>query len=372
MSKKNLGCFIASTGQHVGKTTTCLGLVSGLRKLSGDVGFMKPIGQEHVELEGGLHVDKDVVLFKEHFSLKDRYEEMSPVLMPSGFTRRYLDGRVDDAQLAGKIEGSFRSISSQNAMTVVEGTGHMGVGSIINLNNAAVSRLLGLPVILVASGGLGSSFDALALNMALCAQHGVRIAGVILNRVLPHKRDMVVSYMEKALKRWNLPILGCIPFDPFLSNPSMKDFEQLFQTTLLTGEEHRLRHFKHTRLVATTVDIYQDLIVPSQLIITPADREDIILATLSRHWEMKIAAADQDLEAGLILTGGAPPRQSIVEQLKKANIPMFYAPVSSYAAMKLITSYTAKIRQEDLAKVREAIEIVECHLDFEKLQSVLG
>ncbi|MCB1110841.1 MAG: AAA family ATPase, partial [Chlamydiia bacterium] len=61
MSKKAF--FIAATGQHVGKTTTCLGLVSGLMKKYKNVGFIKPIGQEHVEIETGVHVDKDVVLF---------------------------------------------------------------------------------------------------------------------------------------------------------------------------------------------------------------------------------------------------------------------------------------------------------------------
>lgn len=369
--RKGRGCFIASTGQHVGKTTTCLGLVSGFKKRMDQVGFMKPIGQEHVELENGLHVDKDVVLFKEHFGLRTSYEEMSPVLMPSGFTRRYLDGEVDDVALAKKIEQSYQSIASQDILTVVEGTGHMGVGSIINLNNAAVARLLKLPVILVASGGLGSSFDALALNIALCVQHEVPVIGVILNRVLPHKRDMVVTYMEKALRRFDLPILGCIPFDPFLSNPSMKDFEQLFQTTLLTGQEHHLRHFKHTRFVATSVDLYHDVIVPNQLVIIPAEREDIILATIERHFQIKMAPHPQDLETGFILTGSTPPDQIVIEQLKKASIPMLYAPVSSYTAMKMITSYTAKIRQEDLAKVHEAIEIVESHLDFDKLHSAL-
>ena len=43
LSKKAF--FVAATGQHVGKTTTCLGLVSGLLKTHKNVGFIKPIGQ---------------------------------------------------------------------------------------------------------------------------------------------------------------------------------------------------------------------------------------------------------------------------------------------------------------------------------------
>ena len=359
--------FIAATGQHVGKTTTCLGLVSGLIKRCKKVGFIKPVGQEHVEIDTGIHVDKDVVLFKDHFGFDEEETVMSPILFPRGFTRDFLDGKVDEGEMEKSIETSFQTIYGKNEAVVVEGTGHVGVGSIANLSNAKVAAKLGLKMILVASGGLGSSFDALAVNKALCDAYDVEIAGIILNRVHNDKREMVLTYMEKALSRWNIPILGCIPYDPFLSNPTMQDFESLFKATLLTGEDHHMRHFRHTRLVATSLKNYRELILPNQLIITPSNREDIILATLTKHWDVKIADPHKDLAVGIILTGDAPPRQTIVEALRKANIPMLYAPVSSYKAMEMITSYTVKIRKEDKEKINEAVELVESHIDFDKL-----
>ncbi|MCB1116560.1 MAG: AAA family ATPase [Chlamydiia bacterium] len=368
---KHPSFFVAATGQHVGKTTTCLGLVSGLMKRSKSVGFLKPIGQEHVEIDTGIHVDKDVVLFKDHFQLKEKEEVMSPVLFPRGFTRDFIDGKVSAEKLAEKILASYQMIREKNKSIVVEGTGHVGVGSIVQLSNAKVASLLGLDMILVASGGLGSSFDALSVNKALCDQHNVKIAGVILNRVHNDKREMILSYMERALKPLDIPILGCIPFDPFLSNPTMQDFELLFKATLLSGEEHHMRHFRHMRLVATSLKNYRELILPNQLVITPANREDILLATLTKHWDVKIANPNEDLSVGMILTGNVPPRQTIIEALKKANIPMLYAPVSSYKAMEMITSYTVKIRKEDKEKILEAVELVETHIDFDKLAASL-
>lgn len=369
MKKKAI--FVAATGQNVGKTTTCLGIISGLKKKHDLVGFMKPVGQEHIETENNLHVDKDVVLFKNHFGLKDSYEHMSPVLFPKGFTRDFLDGKVNRSDLTDKILKAFETITKKNAITVVEGTGHTGVGSIVDLNNAQVAALLGLDVILVAPGGLGSSFDELALNKAQCEKHGVKIAGIILNRVLSEKKRMVKEYMQKALSSWNIPLLGCIPFNQFLSTPSMEDFEQLFQTKLISGTQHRLRHFEKIRLVATSVETYRNLIVPGELIITPASREDIILSILTRHWDLKISTPDDDLGAGLILTGAKPPKESIVDQLKRAEVPVLYAPLSSFVAMKMITSFTAKIRKRDVAKIQEAIRVVESHIDFDLLLKIM-
>lgn len=365
------GLFIASTGQHVGKTTVSLGLLSGIRKRISGVGYMKPVGQEQIALKKGIHVDKDVLIFKKHFSLSDREELMSPVLVPQGFTRDFLDKKIEADPLRKKIGVSYQKLMEKNHFLVVEGTGHCGVGSIIGLNNAQVAASLHLPIILVASGGLGSSFDELALNKAICDQQKAPILGVILNRVRPEKTEMVQKYIRKALKQWNIPLLGCIPFDPFLSHPTMQDFETLFNTDLLTGKGHRLRHFKHTRLVATSVDSYREWMLPNQLIITPSNREEIILATLTKHWEYKITDPESDFKAGMILTGDHPPRHFIVDELKKADIPMLYTPVHSHTAMQMISSFTAKIRTEDVEKVHEAIALVENHIDFDLLDYLL-
>lgn len=359
--------FIAATGQNVGKTTTCLGLVAGLKKRNLSVGFMKPVGQEHTETETGQYVDKDVILFKSHFDLSDSYEEMSPVLFPRGFTRDYLDGKIHHDDLVKKIDRAYLAISQRHQVTIIEGTGHTGVGSIVDLNNAQVAARLGVPLILVASGGLGSSFDELMLNYTQCEKYGVPIAGVVLNRVLDQKRAMIIEYMSKALSRWNIPLLGAIPYDAFLSIPTMKDFEILFHTTLLTGNELRLRHFQHIRLIASSVEVYYTELIPHQLIITPATREDIILATLTRYWDQKIAHPEEDMELGMILTGKETPKNSIIEQIERANIPMLHVPINSFAAMKMINTYTAKIRQEDTAKIEEAIKMVKTHIDFDLL-----
>ncbi len=297
------GVFIASTGQHVGKTTVSLGLFTGLKKRIVHLSYLKPIGQEHILSRKGTRVDKDVLIFKEHFRLKAKEEELSPVLIPQGFTRDFLDKKIKPSLLKEKILSSFEHLSQKNPFLLVEGTGHCGVGSIIDLNNAQVASLLGLPMILISSGGLGSSFDELALNKALCDQYGVRILGIILNKVLPKKKKMITEYISKALKRWNIPLLGCIPFDPFLSYPTMQDLELLFEKSLETGVKHHLRHFKQIRLIATSVETYREVALEDSLIITPANREDIILATLTKYWDKRVSDPDNELKVGMILTG---------------------------------------------------------------------
>lgn len=359
--------FIAATGQHVGKTTLCLGMIAALKKFFPLVGFMKPVGQQHEVVAHGLRVDKDVVLFKEYFQLPASYEEMSPVIFPSGFTRDYLDGKISLTPLKQKISTSFENILSQNDFTIVEGTGHVGVGSIVNLSNADVASLLGLDIVLIAKGGIGSTYDELALNKVLCDHQGIKIRGVILNRVYPDKRETVIHYMSKALKRWNIPLIGCLPFDPLLNTPSMEDFEKLFNTTLFSGEEHHHLHFESIRLVASSMETFRELSLPNQLIVTPAAREDIILSLLEKHTSQISPIPD----CGLILTGFHPPSNTIIEKLKKANIPALYVAKTNFDVLRLMTSFTAKIRKEDTSKVLHAIQLVETHVDFSLMNKLL-
>lgn len=57
------------------------------------------------------------------------------------------------------------------------------MGSVVGMNNADVARLLGLEVLLVGNGGLGSTYDVLALNRSLCRAMGVRVRAVLMNKV---------------------------------------------------------------------------------------------------------------------------------------------------------------------------------------------
>jgi dethiobiotin synthetase len=150
--------FVAATKQHVGKTTTSLAVLSGLQKRFDNVGFLKPVGQQHVKVDidtddgesSSIRVDKDVVLIKEHFNLDHiDYKYMSPVIIPKGYTRRYVDGEISTLDLQLAVEEAAEHIKARSDVMLIEGTGHCAVGSIVGLNNAKVAKLLGADMVLM-------------------------------------------------------------------------------------------------------------------------------------------------------------------------------------------------------------------------------
>jgi phosphate acetyltransferase len=273
---------------------------------------------------------------------------MSPVVIPPGYTRKFLDGEITLESQLRKIRQSFERITAQNDYTIVEGTGHTGVGSIVDVNNARVAAELGIDMILIANGGIGSAFDDLALNYSLCREYGVRVRGVILNKVRPDKLEMVREYFPKALEKWDIPLIGVVPNLSVLENCSMLDFEGLFKKPMLSGRERRFHQYTKTSLVTSGLRRFLVKLSSNEyndtLFVTHASRNDIILGYLS-HGQNYEARTGEKFNGGLILTGVPPvdqPQPYIMDIIKSANLPVLYAPVTTFEAMEKITRFTGE------------------------------
>jgi phosphate acetyltransferase len=66
---------------------------------------------------------------------------MSPVIFPDGFTRDFVDGKVTSDELATSICKAHENLYRKSDFLICEGTGHTGVGSICELNNAQVAGM---------------------------------------------------------------------------------------------------------------------------------------------------------------------------------------------------------------------------------------
>src|ERR1700758_1297900 len=197
--------FIAATRQNDGKTTTSLGLIAALQRHFPRVGYIKPVGQRFVEIEE-QKIDEDTVLMDSVYKLNCPLVDMSPIAIEPDFTRRDLQSSNYDA-LVRTIQKAFDRVAWEKDFVLCEGSGHAGVGSVFDLSNARVAKLLGAKVIIVSQGGIGKPIDEISLNQALFEKEGVEIIGVILNKVLGEKVDYVSDFARRGLKRKGLDLL---------------------------------------------------------------------------------------------------------------------------------------------------------------------
>ncbi|MBF0478255.1 MAG: AAA family ATPase [Candidatus Omnitrophica bacterium] len=359
MIKKFRNIFLSSIHQNAGKTTVSLGLFHSLKMRKIKTAFIKPVGQQFVHL-GNLEIDKDSYLIGEVYKCnKKKYSLMSPVTIGKGFTEKYIFD-PQKGKLEEKILKSFKGIVSGADAVIVEGTGHAGVGSVIDFSNADVAKLLGSKVIIVSEGGIGKAIDEIILNKALFDLRGVEVLGVILNKVLPEKYDKVVRVVRQGLANKGIKLLGAIPFEPVLSSPTVEQIQTAMDLKLLCGKDNLRRSVKHIIVAAMEPHNMAHHIKDGTLVLVSGDRVDNILLAVSSHL---IGATHNFTMAGIILTGGLIPTSKIIDLLEKSGMPVLLAQEDTYSVAAQFKQLTCKIQKTDAEKLQEANRVVKKYVD---------
>jgi BioD-like phosphotransacetylase family protein len=376
--------YLAATGQNRGKTTVALGLVDGFVQRGYRTGFLKPVGQRTV-IEEGAPADEDAVLMKRVFDLADPLAAMSPVHIPRGFTKAYIDGEVVD-DLPARIRSAHRVFEGHDVV-LVEGTGHAGVGAVVGLSNAIVAGILGTPVIIVSEGGVGRPIDEIVLNTALFEAHGVGVAGAIVNKVDLVAQPELPTYLERGLDRHGIRLLGVLPYQPILSNPTLgMILEGVHGETLHPGPSLDLV-IDGVAVGAMQPHHMLERVGPGTLVIVPGDREDAILTLTTAHLVGR-ARGGSPLEAagladppaagsrqsgaaaGLVLTGGYRPRDAVIAAIRGADLFATLVPEDTYTVASEVHDLLVKTHAADTGKITVIKELVAGHLDIERILEV--
>jgi phosphate acetyltransferase len=355
--------FVAATRQNDGKTTTCLGLFAALSQTFGKVGYIKPIGQRFIDVRGAM-IDEDSYLFDRVYRMETPIEAMSPVAIDSTFTRRFLDDPAGaHPVLVDRIVRAFDRAAYGKEIIIIEGSGHAGVGAVCDLSNAQVARLLRAKAIIVASGGIGKPIDEIALNKSLFDQQGVEVVGAILNKVQRDKSEMVRSYAGKALERMGIPLLGIIPEQEQLALPNLSQIVETVDGRWLNGmRDGRLNRITQVVVGAMTARGLVEYVRPGVLVITPGDREDVLLLAIAVS-----GIAGRNMLSGIVLTRNILPSPHIMEMLSQTNIPVVICNEESYTVASRIHSMTVKTQPEDADKIPLIQKLITENVDTDRI-----
>lgn len=356
--------FIAATRQNDGKTTTSLGLLAALHKTYPRIGYIKPVGQRFVEIDE-QKIDEDTVLMDRVFRLNCPLVDMSPIAVEPDFTRKYLQSANYDA-LVKRIEKAFDRVAWEKDFVLCEGSGHAGVGSVFDLSNATVARILGAKAIIVTQGGIGRPIDEVALNQALFEKEGVEIIGVILNKVLPDKVEFVTEFARRGLKRKGLELLGVLPHLPLLARPTVDSIREELHAESLNDSQCGLRLVDDVVIGAMSVQNAVQFFQPGVLVITPGDREDIVEAAA------RAASGQKDTGlAGIVLTGNLRPSEATLETIRGLSFPVLLAADDSYEVASKVHNLIVKTRPADTKKIQLIFDLIEQNLDIPKILKAL-
>ncbi len=344
--------YIATTEPNSGKSIISLGLMHMLLGKAAKVGYFRPIIDDYPPGVKDNHINTII----SYFSLALDYEEAF------AFTRSeviHKNNQNKEDEVLDKIIEKYKSIEDRFDFVLVEGTDFSGEGAIIEWDiNVLMAKNLGIPTIIIASG-VGKTLDELVNNIYLAydsfKDKGVEVLMVVANKVQPEN----VSIVEKGLKK-ELPmniLIGTIPLNPVLGNPSIMEIVEVLKGKVLFGEKYLNNQAGHFGVGAMQLRNYLTHLKKDGLVITPGDRADIILGALQAN-----LSANYPTISGIILTGDLIPEESIIKLIDGLSdvVPIISVADGTFSITNKIGAIKPRIYAENTQKITVSIK------DFEK------
>jgi dethiobiotin synthetase len=220
------GLFITGTDTGVGKTLVACGLAAVLRDLGCRVGVMKPAETGCEEKEGKLF-PQDAFYLKQASGCEEPLETICPYRFRDPLAPSVAAARQEIAIDVSFLAETYREISSNHDVTIVEGAGGLLVPLLSHYTYADLARFLKLPVVVVAANRLGA-INHLLLTLEHASCRGLRVIGYVWN-CLDESPSLAAETNRAALI--GLTAVSCLGEIPFL-RPREVDLGVVFEQRL--------------------------------------------------------------------------------------------------------------------------------------------
>jgi phosphate acetyltransferase len=351
--------YLTPVSAGAGLTSVSLGFLRALERRGLRVGFFKPVSQH----SGGGDEPERSTLFARAISGQ---RPALPIPLADA-ARMMSEGRLDE--LLSQVMERFHESSREAELMVVEGLVTTPDDPCTGPLNAELIRTLGAEVVLVAnaSGGFGETLFQ-QIEFAVRA-HGngdaSRIAGCICNRVALgegepfHKAVARIQEVYRAGGR-DLPrLIGIVPENVRLTQCRMRDVVRHLDAEILSAGQMDHRRVREIHLLARKVPNMMHTFRPGNVLVTPADRDDVLLAAC-------MAALNDIPLAGLVLTGDTEMDGRIYSLCRPGlatGLPVLRVRTNSYETATRLNAMSTEVPADDLPRMEEVMNHVAEHLD---------
>ncbi|MBT8331408.1 MAG: phosphate acetyltransferase, partial [Deltaproteobacteria bacterium] len=353
--------YIAAMEPGSGKSVIALGIMEMLSRRIRRLGYFRPV------VPTAKEPDNNIRLIKARYQLEPDYEQM--FTFTHGDARNLAaDGKTQT--LIKNIINKFRALKQDCNFVLCEGTDFTGVGSAFEFDfNADVASNLGCPILALINGRKKSpdeTVDAMQVAWESFEVKGCTIVATIINRVDPKQIQAVKDHIQKmGLTADSIYIL---PEEPVLGRPTVGEIARSLDAKILQGDPKALNRGVHDlKIAAMNLPHYLNRIADGDLIITPGDRADVILASLATT----VSETSPNI-AGLLLSGGLMPEdpiQHLIQGLKNYSpIAVISVNTDTYATAMNASVVRPALHPENERKIAAALGLFESHVDTRHLE----
>ena len=178
--------------------------------------------------------------------------------------------------------------------------------------------------------------------------------------------DYIADFARRGLKRRGLELLGVVPHHNILSRPTLRSILEELQAETLNDSKELNNLVEDVVVGAMSAHNAIQFFQPGVLVITPGDREDLILAAAAT-----LCGKDDHALAGMVLTGNLRPGENVMKIIQEMNFPVLLAKEDSYEIASKVHDLIVKTRPDDLEKISVIRDLIGRHVDVKKILQLL-
>lgn len=358
--------YLTATGPRTGKRAIALGTMSILSRNMQDVAIFRPIINEP-QLDDRA---PDINLLLEHFKLKQDYCDT--------FAYTYQEVRTiinqgDRNLVIENIIQKFKELQSRHDFVLCVGTDFLGKDPVFEFElNAEIASNLGCPVMLITSGegkNAEEVRDSLLVTRDSMAPYSLDVIATIVNRSSLTRAE--ADDLSDIFAADDKPgLVYAIPDEPALGRATMRDLQKGLNAEVLSGEAHLDALVGDYLIAAMHVDNFLGYLAKDQLIVTPGDRTDILLASIAS----RLSSSKPDI-AGVLLTGGIRPSaevSSLIEGWTGAPLPVLLTEQHTSKAFMSLQEIYGLIEPTDTRKINTVLGLYDHYVNGKEISARLN
>ncbi len=355
----------------VGLTSVSMGLLRAMERKGVSVSFYKPIAQPR---SGGDQPDLTSTIVGRNSDMKIG----EPMSMSSAET--LIGSEKMDVLLETVVE-RYNQINTAE-VTLVEGLVPTRKHPFANQVNAEIAKTLGAEIVFVATPGTDNPTQLKERIEVACSNFGGtknrNISGVIINKLnapvdeagrtrpdlseIFDDADGAKQANVEVMQIFNtspIRVLGCVPWNVDLIATRAIDMAKHLNAEVINQGDINTRRIKSITFCARSIPHMIEHFRPGSLLVTSADRPDVIVAAS--------LAAMNGVEIGaVLLTGGYDIPKEIVSLCKPAfdtGLPIFKAQGNTWQTSLNLQSFSLEVPADDRERIEFVCDHVASHID---------
>ena len=355
--------YIATTEPNSGKSLLSLGILRMMLTKSSRVGYFRPI----INDKDGSGIDHHTKTAIDFFELDLKYQD-SYAYEQKEVLQLLAQDKID--VVLNTVIEKYKKLEAQFDYVLVEGSDFSGERSFTELDiNLNIAKNLGIPAMIVASG-IGKNAqdftDSLFITYQSFIEKEVDVIGIVANKVTLEDLEIVTEKLHHKIP--SSVQISIIPKIDFLNNPTVKEVTETLNGKVLFGDVFLDNTIGNFTTGAMQLRNYLVHLEEDTLVITPGDRADIILGALQAN-----VSSNYPKVAGIILTGGLMPEESILKLIEgvQSTVPVVSVDGNTFSVANKVGAVKSKIYATNEKKILMALDIFDTYVNSELLAESL-